>query len=389
MRDGVPSAMPPRATEPWKRPNFVSRRARPLGEKCAGFEGLALSRLCCLEPKRGGVTLADPAMRDALILQNVSEAQWIDFQGGAAGPFAYPEVIERWTRARDLGATAEGLRPDDLVLGEERLRERRDRAGSLLFSAEQTLACTSRLLSDKGFVLLVSDADGVLLETRGGGDFAPVASQGRLVAGSMWHEGMRGTNAIGTCISEERPVHVYGRAHYGRSYHDLVCFSAPVLDVDGSVAAVLDATSVLECAEANVSTQILIAAQALGEIMRHRAYAAAGPKTLRLLSRTLERFQRPALLVEPTGLIARHNEAARRSFGEMGASTDVLSVLGIGFHELLAEAASPCGGVPLSVSTGPASAPTAMRAIVEPLDAADGRLIALLVFLEEERRSVF
>lgn len=327
-------------------------------------------------------------MREALILQNVPEVQWSDFLAGAPGPYSNPAVVERWTRARDLGAKAEGAHPYDFVLGEQRLRERQERAGALIAAGEQTLACTSRLLGERNFVLVLSDADGVLLEARGGGSFSAAAQRAGLVPGSMWNESMRGTNAIGTTISEERPVYVYGRAHYGRRYHDIVCFAAPVVDVDGSVAAVLDATSRLECAESKVGAQVEMAARTLSEILRHRAYAAAGPRTLRLLSRTLERFDRPALLVEPSGLVARKNVAAERVLHECVGAEDVFSVLGVGFHELLAEAAAPSGGVPVSLPTGPTSS-RSVRAVVEPLDAADGRLLALLVFLEEERRSVF
>ena len=63
-------------------------------------------------------------MRDPLILQNVSETQWTDFQAGVGGPCSHPEVVERWARARDLGAAAEGFRADDTVMGDTRLRER-------------------------------------------------------------------------------------------------------------------------------------------------------------------------------------------------------------------------------------------------------------------------
>jgi AraC-like DNA-binding protein len=60
----------------------------------------------------------------------------------------------------------------------------------------------------------------------------------------MWSEAMEGTNGIGTCIAEERPVTVHRGQHFRSRHIDLSCSGAPVFDVDGRLTAVLDVSAV-------------------------------------------------------------------------------------------------------------------------------------------------
>jgi transcriptional regulator of acetoin/glycerol metabolism len=61
--------------------------------------------------------------------------------------------------------------------------------------------------------------------------------------GSIWAEGVSGTNGVGTCVVERRPTMVIGSNHYFRAYATLSCIAAPVLSADAEMVGVLNIAS--------------------------------------------------------------------------------------------------------------------------------------------------
>jgi len=62
--------------------------------------------------------------------------------------------------------------------------------------------------------------------------------------GGVWSEAIEGTNGIGTCIAEERPVTIHRGQHFRSRHINLSCSGAPVFDVDGRLMAVLDVSAI-------------------------------------------------------------------------------------------------------------------------------------------------
>ena len=61
-----------------------------------------------------------------------------------------------------------------------------------------------------------------------------------LAAGASWDENQRGTNAIGTALSEERPIEVLGAEHFLEHNGFLTCCASPIFGPDGKLIGVLD-----------------------------------------------------------------------------------------------------------------------------------------------------
>jgi AraC-like DNA-binding protein/PAS domain-containing protein len=61
--------------------------------------------------------------------------------------------------------------------------------------------------------------------------------------GGVWSEDVEGTNGIGTCIAEERPITVHQSQHFRARHIGLSCSGAPIFDGDGKLAAILDVSS--------------------------------------------------------------------------------------------------------------------------------------------------
>ena len=61
--------------------------------------------------------------------------------------------------------------------------------------------------------------------------------------GADWSESRQGTNGMGTCLAENRPVIVHRDEHYRSRLIGLSCTAAPIHDAAGSLIAALDVTT--------------------------------------------------------------------------------------------------------------------------------------------------
>lgn len=313
----------------------------------------------------------------ALVLQAGARGWWDRFRRGHAlpAPEAAP-LWERWGRARDLGVPDEAVEAEVGLLRGEALRERQARLDPFWSEVEGLFAHTAAAASEHHFKVLLADADGVVVRAAGGGGFAPVARQLRLMEGAAWGEAVRGTNAIGTALTEGRVTAVVGGAHYTRAFQDLVCYAAPIRDLEGNVVAVLDASSLVARTDPAVGALVAAAALAMEAGWKARAWAAAGAEAVGLLERTLDRVACPALVVSPAGQIVRCNPPARVAIGAPG---EVYTALGVAWPALKA-AALGAGSVAFAVPRF--GRLPAGHARLEALRGAQGVLVGVAVFYD-------
>ncbi|MCW0212502.1 MAG: GAF domain-containing protein [Pseudonocardia sp.] len=92
-------------------------------------------------------------------------------------------------------------------------------------------------------VVLVTDADGVVLWREGASAVLRPADRVGLVEGSRWSEDAMGTNAMGTTLAVDRPVQIHSTEHLVRTIHAWTCVAAPVHDPDtGRIIGAIDIT---------------------------------------------------------------------------------------------------------------------------------------------------
>jgi signal transduction histidine kinase len=125
----------------------------------------------------------------------------------------------------------------------------------------------------RGCALVLADAGGVLVASHGTDALVGVDRRS-FDEGVKWDEKERGTNAIGTALAENTAVTVIGRAHYDRSSHGLVCYAAPIHDVDGQLVAVLDASGPVSAADPLLGITVQSLAAAVEGALRARALEA-------------------------------------------------------------------------------------------------------------------
>ncbi len=97
-------------------------------------------------------------------------------------------------------------------------------------------------ISNTHSMVLLTDKEGLILHSLGDSDFLEKASRVALTPGVDWSERSKGTNAIGTALTEEQPVVVHGQDHYLYANQFLTCSCTPIFDPHGKVVGALDVT---------------------------------------------------------------------------------------------------------------------------------------------------
>jgi transcriptional regulator of acetoin/glycerol metabolism len=100
------------------------------------------------------------------------------------------------------------------------------------------------VVREAGYTILFCDTAGVAIEHRGEDVEASGFEYWGTWLGGVWSEEIGGTNGIGTCIAEERPVTVHRSQHFRSRHMNLSCSGAPIFGVDGRLVAVLDVSAI-------------------------------------------------------------------------------------------------------------------------------------------------
>jgi AraC-like DNA-binding protein len=129
------------------------------------------------------------------------------------------------------------------ILTESELRVSREPVSTVISHAQEELDRLYAILREAGYVILLCDSEGIAVHHRGNPSQAEEFKRWGIWLGGVWSEEVEGTNGIGTCITEQRPVVVHRGQHYRTRHTQLSCSGAPVFDAHGKLVSVLDASS--------------------------------------------------------------------------------------------------------------------------------------------------
>lgn len=165
-------------------------------------------------------------------------------QCAVAQPHVPMHITDSWIRCFKEYRLDPALPRELYVVEQNELLERQGQSASVLLAAKTEMATLFQQIakSDYAIISTDADADGVLLNYVGDPCFTHAASRSGLMAGAVWSERFQGTNGMGTCLQEQRPVMIHQADHYFFRNAGLTCAAAPTLDWRGKILAVLDAS---------------------------------------------------------------------------------------------------------------------------------------------------
>ncbi|QCI65291.1 sigma-54-dependent Fis family transcriptional regulator [Phreatobacter stygius] len=100
-----------------------------------------------------------------------------------------------------------------------------------------------RLVRDGGYCVNFTDTNAVMIASRIPPADEALFRQWKLYTGSIFAEAIEGTNGVGTCLAEERPISVHRADHFREHWATMSCKVAPVFDHAGRLAGALNITS--------------------------------------------------------------------------------------------------------------------------------------------------
>ncbi|SNT68478.1 GAF domain-containing protein [Paracoccus seriniphilus] len=209
---------------------------------------------------------------------------------------------------------ADRRRPERLSQSE--LQQRRSARERFLHVAGPQLDQLYGLVGMSGCNVMLTDADGIVLDQRVSDSDAAQFQDWGLWQGADWSERMQGTNGIGTCLAEGRQVIIHRDQHFHTRNTGMSCMDAPIWGPDGRLLAALDVSSAR--ADQTERYNRLIAAQVAQAARSIEAtfFRASFPRARIVVASGGDMTEAAMLLaVDKDDLAVGATRAARRAFG--------------------------------------------------------------------------
>lgn len=211
-------------------------------------------------------------------------------------------VARSWQRVRAQGVDPDRREPPAPAAVDE-VEQRRVRSPLARVLPELRAALTA-VAEDARHIMVVTDAQGMLLWREGSTRVRSRADSLGFTEGATWSEGAVGSNAIGTALAEGHPVQMFAAEHFVRTHHTWTCTACPVHDPrTGELLGVVDVSGPAETVHpttvALVGTAVKLAEASLWRQHEGRLEALRG-----VAAPLLSRLPGAGLVVDEHGWVA-------------------------------------------------------------------------------------
>jgi transcriptional regulator of acetoin/glycerol metabolism len=172
-------------------------------------------------------------------------------------------TLRSWRRCRDEYGLDPGKSPDPVIIDREDLCNRLQNHERLLDIARVEMTDLYQQLAGSGHAIMLTDKNGILLNFIGDPQFTDAAAHAGMQLGAVWSESVQGTNGMGTCLVEKKPLVIHKQSHFFSRNATLTCAAAPIFDPHGKILAVLDASSESKMAQQHTMVLLNMSAQVI------------------------------------------------------------------------------------------------------------------------------
>lgn len=245
-------------------------------------------------------------------------------------------LASSWNRSKEAGLR-EIKKPDDVVLSGAVMQQRCYAAQNVIDAVEQcALPLFNQVFARTDSRLLLTDAEGVILASWGQEHFREKLMAIALSSGSCWQERLKGTNAIGTALHEQKAVTIVGAQHYIKQHRFISCSASPLFNHKGELVGVLDITS--EQSEHDVTVKLLV--QNMVQLVENRLLSQIPEGALQIDlamdKSVLSSGWQGIIIANEGGQVVAHNQLASQLISRPG-------LLGLSVEEIIEESKSGSG----------------------------------------------
>ncbi len=177
------------------------------------------------------------------------------------------EIAESWQRCKQAGVNPY-IEIKSNILDQNYLNECLHRKSALIGIALPFMQKLYEFVIGTGFVVMLADENGYILEMLGTRDVVGKGKEINLVRGSWWIEKVAGTNGIGTALVTREPVQVSGAEHYCQAIHDWTCSAAPIFNNNHQLVGVLQMSGPAQVSHQHTLGMVVAAVAAIKEQMQ-------------------------------------------------------------------------------------------------------------------------
>jgi transcriptional regulator of acetoin/glycerol metabolism len=232
------------------------------------------------------------------------ETKWVRFLSDGTFPDSLrPVIAKSWERC--LTNHIDPLkRRADIVCMDENLKARREINQVLLEAALPWMDEMYQCYSNQTISVVVCDSHGVILDGRATTGTWAKLERNNFVPGADWSEKRAGTNAIGTALTEQKPVQVFSAEHFCQGWHPWVCSAAPVKDpVTRTLLGVLDVTGKKSLVQAHDLHMVMMQAKKIEQTI----YEKLIQQNFELIKLLFDIIQDPVVIFNSQGTIVKCN----------------------------------------------------------------------------------
>jgi two-component system sensor histidine kinase KdpD len=154
-----------------------------------------------------------------------------------------PRILSSWKRSHNLQVAVSRKEALRVVEGSADFAATHPAQERLLHVSSSILTHLANTFSGSGYAIVLTDGSGTILDIRCEPEMRRKLERIAFEPGAAWSEASAGTNAIGTALTDGRPLQLMGAEHYCDGWQDLTCTAAPIHDPEtGDVIGVLDIT---------------------------------------------------------------------------------------------------------------------------------------------------
>jgi transcriptional regulator of acetoin/glycerol metabolism len=169
-----------------------------------------------------------------------------------------------------------------------------------------------RELCHEDILIMLSDRRGIIIDGKATSTAWRKVQNIHFFPGADWSEEQAGTNAIGTAITEGKPVQVFGAEHFCQGWHSWVCSAVPIFDpVTKQLLGTLDLSGEKDRVQAHSLSVMISLIEKIQRDIRQQIMS----HDMRLLQTLMDVLHEPAMIFDSQLRIVRCNRRAEYLLG--------------------------------------------------------------------------
>jgi len=225
-----------------------------------------------------------------------------------------PSVAASWRRCAQLRIDPYAPKAP-LKLGPPQLNALKARNRQLLETALPFMEFLCSAARGTGFILVITDAEGVVLELFGDDEVVAVARGNNYVPGSSREESAVGTNAICLALEQREPIQLTGGEHWNARHHEWTCASAPIFGSARELLGTVTLSGHSLHAHRHTLGMVISAAEAIHDRLCEREATQHKTRLDAMLSTIISSLSEAFITVDGSGLVSNVNPTAARKLG--------------------------------------------------------------------------